>query len=324
MYFAMADSVAGLSRRLAQGSSKLPSKLGASSVNGAGKASWGRRVAALLYRYYPAKRGTTTIHDFDDDLTMMLDRASQISSAIYWSGHHSLPLVRFLRDFLTPEMTLVDVGANIGEITLFAAKKLREGRILAFEPMPSVFAQLARNVEMNHFSNAVLFNLGLYHEDGALPLYVKEDKPYGRTNEGVTSLFSSGKERKGATVSLRRLDDVAEECRLGRMDFLKIDVEGAELMVLRGAEGCIRKFRPVIVAEVAEENFRRAGYTRDDLFAFLESLNYEIRALEEGIRISDGDCDALCLPRGSVKDETRNSKVEEDKTARKASATFYG
>lgn len=81
----------------------------------------------LLYRYYPAKRGTTTIHDFDGDLTMTLDRASQISAAIYWSGHHSLPLIRFLRNFLTPEMTLVDVGANIGEVTLFAAKKLRGG-----------------------------------------------------------------------------------------------------------------------------------------------------------------------------------------------------
>lgn len=98
--------------------------------------------------------------------------------------------------------------------------------MLAFEPMPMVFAQLARNVELNHFSNVAFFNAGLYHEDGALPLYVKEDRPYGRTNEGVTSLFSSGKERQEATVPLRRLDDVARECGLERMDFLKVDVEG--------------------------------------------------------------------------------------------------
>jgi hypothetical protein len=127
----LADAVAYVSRKLARGQ--------------------GRKIAALLYRYYPAKRGTTTIHDFDGDLTITLDRASQISSAIYWSGHHSLPLMRFLRNYLTPEMTLVDVGANIGEVTLFAAKKLRDGRVLAFEPMPRVFAQLARNVELNHF-----------------------------------------------------------------------------------------------------------------------------------------------------------------------------
>ena len=131
---------------------------------------------------------------------------------------------------------------------------------------------------------------------------MKEDKPYGRTNDGVTSLFSSGKERREATVPLRRLDDVARECGLERMDFLKIDVEGAEWMVLRGAEESIRRFRPVIVAEVSAENFRKAGYAPKDLFAYLESRNYEIRALEEGVRISDGDCDVVCLPRKKEKD----------------------
>lgn len=126
---------------------------------------------------------------------------------------------------------------------------------------------------------------------------MKEDRPYGRTNEGVTSLFSSGKERQEATVPLRRLDDVARECGLKRMDFLKIDVEGAEWMVLRGGEESIRKHRPVIVAEVSAENFRKAGYTAKDLFAYLEALNYEVRALEDGVRVSDGDCDVVCWPR---------------------------
>src|SRR5215467_12649370 len=119
------DSLAVVSRKLAQGK--------------------GRKVAALLYRYYPGKRGTTTIHDFDGDLAITLDKSSYIGGAIYWGGHHSLELVRFLRGFLKPDMTVADVGANIGEITLFAAKKLQKGRVLAFEPMPRVFEQLSQN-----------------------------------------------------------------------------------------------------------------------------------------------------------------------------------
>lgn len=68
-------------------------------------------------------------------------------------------------------------------------------------------------------------------------------------------------------------------------------------MVLRGGENSIRKFRPVIVAEVSAENFRKAGYAPEDLFAYLEQMNYEIRPLEEDVRISDGDGDVVCWPR---------------------------
>jgi len=274
------DSLALLSRKLA-------------------RAGAGRRIAAILYRYYPAKSGTTTIHDFDGDLSMTLDRSSQISSAIYWSGHHSLPLIRFLRSYLKPEMTLVDVGANIGEITLFAAKRLGGGRVVAFEPMPRVFAQLSYNVALNGFTNVELFNAGLYQENSSLPLYVKEDRPYGRTNEGVTSLFSSGQGVPVAKVPLRKLDEVVQESALERLDFLKIDVEGAELMVLRGAEESIRRFRPVIVAEVSASNLRGAGYAPADLLGYLESLGYEIRSLEDGsARLSD-EGDVLCFPKES-------------------------
>ena len=283
----IADAVAGLSRRLARDSAKL-------CVNGA---NWGRRVAALLYRYYPAKQGVTTIHDFDGDLTMCVDRGSYIGSAIYWGGHHSLPLVRFLRNFLTPEMTVVDVGANIGEITLFAAKKLQRGRVLAFEPNPRIFEQLSRNVALNQLSNVELFNAGLYDQQGVLPLYEEEEKYYGRPNEGMTSLFTSGRARAAATVPLRRLDDVAQECALETMDFLKIDVEGAEWMVLRGGGMAIGRFRPVIVAEVSAENFARAGYTPKDLLAFLESLDYEVRVLASRSADISEECDVLCWPR---------------------------
>ena len=291
--YGVADAVAGLSRRLARGSSKL-------GVNGSSGANWGRRVASLLYRYYPAKQGVTTIHDFDGDLTMCVDRGSYIGSAIYWAGHHSLPLVRFLREFLRPEMTLVDVGANIGEITLFAAKKLSRGRVLAFEPNPRIFEQLSRNVALNHLSNVELFHAGLYDEEGALPLYEQEAKYYGRPNDGMTSLYRSGRAQQTARVPLRRLDDVARECGLERVDLLKIDVEGAELMVLRGGENSIRKFRPVIVAEVSATHFARAGYAPKELFAYLEELDYDVRRLGDGTANVDGDCDVVCKARERV------------------------
>lgn len=276
---ALTDSIATLSRKLAQ--------------------TKARKIAELLFRYYPAKQGIATIHDFDGDLSITLDRASYVSSAIYWGGHHSLPLVRFLRRFLKPEMTLVDVGANIGEITLFAGKKLTEGRVLAFEPNHEVFADLSLNVALNHFHAVELFNIGLYERDGRLPLYARDDRPFGTQNSGVTSVFSNGNDRRLMTVPLRRFDDVASEAGLTRLDVMKIDVEGSEWMVLRGAENSIKRFRPVIIVEISAANFGRAGYTPGDLLGYLDSLAYDARNLEDGSKKITAECDAVCVPRES-------------------------
>ncbi len=255
------------------------------------------QVSVGLFRYYPAKRGLTTIRDFDGDLSMTLDRASYIGSAIFWAGHHSPEIGQFVRDFLRPDMVFADIGANIGEITLIAAKRVPKGKVLSFEPSPDLFAQLSRNVALNRFGGVALHNLGLFDRCGSLPLYLREDNPYGTRNDGVSSLFSNGAICRENTVPLRRFDDVAEEGGLTRLDLMKIDVEGAELMVLRGAENSLRRFRPVIVTEIAEQNFRNAGYSREDLFACLRSMDYQVPPAERVLRDVPDECDAICFPR---------------------------
>jgi FkbM family methyltransferase len=272
----LADSIAYVSRRIAE----TPC----------------RKISETLFRYYPAKKGRTTIRDFDGDLAISLDRSSYINSAIYWAGHHSLLSVRFLREFLRPEMTLADIGANIGEITLLAAKRLSRGEVLAFEPMPQIYQRLCHNVGLNRFANVKTFNVGLYDEGGSLPMFAKNDNPYGTTNEGVTSLFHSGDDRQEAVVPLRRFDDVAQEAGLARLDVMKIDVEGAEWMVLQGAAQSIKKFRPVIIVEISESNFKRAGYAAKDMVAYLRGLDYHVQSLENGGGVLSLECDAVCFP----------------------------
>jgi FkbM family methyltransferase len=268
------DSIAFLSRRLAH--------------------SGNRKVAAALFRYYPVKNGATTIHDFDGDLRMNIDRQSYISSAIYWSGHHSPEIHRYIADFLNPDMVMADIGANIGEITL-AAKRTPRGRVLAFEPSPQLFEQLSRNVALNHFPSVSLFNFGLFDSVGELPFYLRSDNPYGTHNDGVSSLFPNGHSRQQISVPLRRFDDVALECRLTRLDLIKIDVEGAELMVLRGCENALREFRPIVIVEVEEPNFKAAGYSRADLFAWLRYLNYAAPVGGDAENVP-ACCDVVCFP----------------------------
>jgi FkbM family methyltransferase len=273
---AVTDAVAYLSRRMARG--------------------YGRKFAQMLFRYYPAKTGTAVLHDFDGDLSILVDRASYISSAIYWSGHHSLNVIKFLDIYLRPEMAFADIGANIGEVTLYAAKRLSHGRVLSFEPSPAIFAQLSRNVALNHFPQVEVFNIGLYDREDVLPFFVEEENLFGMANHGLGTVFGAAMDKQTGVVRLRKFDDVAVEAGLQRLDFLKVDVEGAEWMVLKGAEECIRRFRPVIVAESSAGNFERAGYAPKDLYQYLESLGYQIRNLEDGSTHLPAECDVLCVP----------------------------
>jgi FkbM family methyltransferase len=252
------------------------------------------KLAEALRRYYPVKRGLTTINNFDGDIRMCLDRASYPSSAIYWRGHHSISIAHFLKDHLRPDMTFVDVGANLGELTLLAAKRLTKGRVLAFEPSPSIFSQLSGNIALNNL-RVELFNIGLFDKNASLPMYRTSDFNFGTINDGVPSLFSTGSDRQEVTVPLRRFDEVALECGLERLDVMKIDVEGAEIMVLRGAEASIKRLRPVIITEVSDANFQRAGYTSSDLIGYLRYLEYDIQPLDGDGGRSPSQCNMICF-----------------------------
>jgi FkbM family methyltransferase len=270
------DSVAFVSRKIAQ--TRL------------------HKLSEALRRYYPVKSGSTMISNFDGDLRMHVDRASYVSSVIYWRGHHSTAVANVLKKHLRPYMTFVDVGANLGELTLLAAKRLVKGRVLAFEPVPQIFSQLSRNVTLNNLSRVELFNIGLFDKTGSLPMYRKEDINFGTINEGVPSLFSTGNDPQEVTVPLRRFDEVARECGLERLDVMKIDVEGAEMMVLRGAECFVKRYRPLIITELSEANFQRAGYTTRELIGYLRCLEYDVQTLGDHSRSLQ--CDAICFPCG--------------------------
>jgi hypothetical protein len=144
-----------------------------------------------------------------------------------------------------------------------------------------------------------LFNMGLYDREDVLPLYSEEENIFGTLNQGLGNVFGGATDKQDGTVRLRKFDDVAREAGLLRLDFLKVDVEGAEWMVLKGAEQSLRAFRPVIIAESSAGNFEKAGCSAKDLYSYLESLGYEIRNLLDGSTHLPEECDVLCTPRNT-------------------------
>ncbi|QDZ02683.1 FkbM family methyltransferase [Nitratireductor mangrovi] len=131
-----------------------------------------------------------------------------------------------IKPFLEPRAVFVDIGANVGTYSMWAARRLgAEGTVLAFEPHPRTFAKLNFNIAANRLSNVTAKNLAVARKDGTMTLY--DD---GGGNIGHASLLEQGAGivRDGRVVAVRPLAAVAREEGLERIDLLKVDVEGFE------------------------------------------------------------------------------------------------
>ena len=180
-----------------------------------------------------------------------------------------------LDKLLTPGMVFLDAGANEGFYTVFASYRVgKTGSVWAFEPSKREMERLTANVELNGLANVRTFGVGLADEDTNAELLIAGDEHSGHNTLGQFVYESELSKRE--SVPLRRLDNLVRENALERLDFLKIDVEGAERRVLAGALGALRLFRPMILLEVSDSSLKAQGSSRDELIQFLESQAYRL------------------------------------------------
>jgi FkbM family methyltransferase len=172
--------------------------------------------------------------------------------------HCEEPEYRELERWVSEQDCVVDVGANVGHYTLRLAQLVgKRGRVIAVEPVPRNFELLAANVVAAGCSNVSLFNMALSESTDSLGMHIPRRKD-GRFNDYRAAI--SGDEAT-LTVPATRLDALQIP---GPVSLIKLDVEGHELQVLRGARQTIRDFEPVVIAESqnphVERFFRELGY----------------------------------------------------------------
>ena len=171
----------------------------------------------------------------------------------------------------------MDVGANIGIVSLAVLSRVPDARVFAFEPGPHQHDLFAETIARND-----LHRCDLALPDGAVR--PPRDEPLRRARAAARrrgrfrDTGRSGPARF-VTVDTDTLDRWWE--RLGRppLDVIKLDTEGSELLVLRGAVEIVRRHRPALFLEIDERNLRPYAYGTDDVRAFLEELGYELEAL---------------------------------------------
>jgi len=238
-----------------------------------------------VYRL-PGHNRVTVVRHRDGSL-MKIDRTTAIGSSLFWFGYHSIDELNVLGRLLKPNSVFVDVGANQGEFTLFAGRRFTTGRAVAFEPMPQMLAQLQENIRLNGLTNVIVRNTALSNQSGAMTIHSAVDE----INEGVGTLYPTGSEFQAAgTVQLEVFDEMFPRLKLDRLDVMKLDVEGSELAVLRGARESLRRFQPAILLELNRPACVAAGHTPEALVDYLTSLGYQrLSTIEKHRRITPLD-----------------------------------
>ena len=186
-------------------------------------------------------------------------------SVNYWKNpNNRISDYKFITGYLRENDVYIDVGANIGTTLIPAAKTIKGGKAIGFEPHPRIFSYLMENVSLNNLGdNIELYNCAVGSERGSINF------SSGRADDCNKVLITRG----GIKVPVKLLDDFVT--KFSKIDLMKIDVEGYEKFVVEGGIKALAKTQ-CIYFEVSEEHFRDFGYSLKDLLNQLENMGFHL------------------------------------------------
>jgi FkbM family methyltransferase len=191
------------------------------------------------------------------------------SLALHIAGNRDPEIHRFIRQHLKPGAVMCDIGANIGAYTVLLGPAVGPtGRVIAFEAHPVCYGYLQQNVRLNQLTNVTIENKGLGDQVGELQI------EYDDKNPGQTHIDPQGA-GNSVRIPVSTLDDELGRLNVARVDYIKIDVEGFELFVLKGARKTISANPDLVVqTELFDRYSQRYGYKTADVMDFMSGLGF--------------------------------------------------
>ena len=241
-----------------------------------------------------------------DGYKMQLNLRDLIQRSIYFYGYYEPHFSRFLMKVLKGGETFIDCGANIGQFSLIASRCVgSSGKVIAIEPEQHNLDQLKTNLRLNQADNVSVIQAALGNRSGSVDFFLRSEEN-GFTNRGVHSLHPHGDwlQPQKITVPMKRLDDVLLGER--RVDWIKMDIEGAELDALQGAEQSLEQFSPTVFFEANEICTRYFGHGTGAVKRWLFDHGYQLASFQEGHLVKVGnesEEDALIVAVKSKKED---------------------
>jgi FkbM family methyltransferase len=223
------------------------------------------------YGQHLAKSNTFTGY-LPNGCTITCNLQDHVQRHIYFFGVYE-PIESYIfTSLLKDGMTVIDAGANIGQYSILASTIVGgQGRVHSFEPVPSTFEQLQRNISNNELTNCNLNQCALYSENGTITLSLSEEM---LQNIGA---YSAGANNSSTAVivSTLCLDDYIREQNISKVDFIKMDIEGSEASALLGMKLTLERDRPILLIEINRSALVLMNSSPEILWSFLvEDLSY--------------------------------------------------
>jgi len=192
----------------------------------------------------------------------------------YLTGDAEPEVQEALAELIKPGQTVYDVGANIGFFTILCSRLVGpQGRVYAFEPIPENLAALRHNVKLNDLSNVTIVEKALSSSTGTAEMFVSPWSAFHSLNvEGATKQDDHGRQVGEITVQTVTLDEFVQGEGVRAPDLVKIDVEGAELIVVAGMRETLRSVEPLLLCELHDTNL--------DYGEFVDSIDYRVRVID--------------------------------------------
>ena len=225
-------------------------------------------VKALRERLHPLGKKDIQIIETKSGFKFQVDLGDRLGCDFYYGYNQELFDSLLFLNLIDNGSTVIDVGANFGYYTVMSASKVAPtGRVYAFEPHKEAYELLNNNVKMNGFEKIVsCYNLCLGDKDGESDFYVSEESSF--SSMGQTERSNIIEKIK---VPMRGLDSLSKELDFSKLDAIKIDVEGYEFIVLRGALETVKRSQNLaIMMEVSAKNLNEQR--RQELINVLTDL----------------------------------------------------
>jgi FkbM family methyltransferase len=243
----------------------------------------GRFLAKLLSIYVGINKDKIKIKRINGIL-FRLDLRQVIDASLFFSNTYEESEEHLIDSIVTTGMYVIDIGANFGYHTFRMAKLVGpKGKVLAVEPTSWAFDKLMINAKLNPtIKNIRYLKIALAEKD------------LGRHLTKITSSYQiNGKEEKSKEVfEMRKLDTVVFENKFTHIDFIKLDVDGYEAKVLRGATKTVSRLRPTILIEITPAALENNHDSYLNVVKFFEQYNYRF---ETTSRYPIPNLDKLCM-----------------------------
>ncbi|MBC7554887.1 MAG: FkbM family methyltransferase [Taibaiella sp.] len=227
------------------------------------------RALKALYNYE-----ADDIHGIDlvaplqnDGLVCFINTKDIIGWKIFFYGEYESSTNKIIKKYINPGDVVIEAGANLGSETLLLSRLVGDtGKVYGFEPNPFIFERLKMNLAINELKNVDIHDIALGESNEIIyfNIYTK-----GFCNPGMSSKYISNKDTRKISVPQMTLDAFVAKHNVSKVDFIKMDIQGAEIDLFNGAAATISKFRPLIFTEadqycldmkVLHEKLTSSGY----------------------------------------------------------------